>query len=155
MIHIITSPLQMKQGQYSELGNSQYQLMTSVSMPVYDLRHNEVSSSSCCKLALIYMSPNVSENMSKIFGKENDLRTDHKQFCLIQYLLYFLLCKVYFLLQTNYSLISIIIQLYITSFPNSKFPCSMNQINLSSVSKRCVYRLVLYFLLIGRKLYLF
>ncbi|XP_037866881.2 voltage-dependent calcium channel subunit alpha-2/delta-3 isoform X1 [Bombyx mori] len=32
---------QMKQGQYSELGNSQYQLMTSVSMPVYDLRHNE------------------------------------------------------------------------------------------------------------------
>lgn len=34
--------LQMKQGQYSELGNSQYQLMTSVSMPVYDLRHNEV-----------------------------------------------------------------------------------------------------------------
>lgn len=32
----------MKQGQYSELGNSQYQLMTSVSMPVYDLRHNEV-----------------------------------------------------------------------------------------------------------------
>lgn len=33
----------MKQGQYSELGNSQYQLMTSVSMPIYDLRHNEVS----------------------------------------------------------------------------------------------------------------
>lgn len=33
----------MKQGQYSEIGNSQYQLMTSVSMPVYDLRHNEVS----------------------------------------------------------------------------------------------------------------
>ncbi|CAH0695393.1 unnamed protein product [Spodoptera exigua] len=33
---------QMKQGQYSELGNSQYQLMTSVSMPVYDLRHNEI-----------------------------------------------------------------------------------------------------------------
>ncbi|XP_073958467.1 voltage-dependent calcium channel subunit straightjacket isoform X13 [Choristoneura fumiferana] len=33
---------QMKQGQYSELGNSQYQLMTSVSMPVYDLRHNEM-----------------------------------------------------------------------------------------------------------------
>ncbi|VVC93338.1 unnamed protein product [Leptidea sinapis] len=33
---------QMKQGQYSELGNAQYQLMTSVSMPVYDLRHNEV-----------------------------------------------------------------------------------------------------------------
>lgn len=32
---------QMKQGQYSEIGNSQYQLMTSVSMPVYDLRHNE------------------------------------------------------------------------------------------------------------------
>ncbi|XP_041974803.1 voltage-dependent calcium channel subunit alpha-2/delta-3 isoform X4 [Aricia agestis] len=32
---------QMKQGQYSELGNSRYQLMTSVSMPVYDLRHNE------------------------------------------------------------------------------------------------------------------
>ncbi|CAH2050712.1 unnamed protein product, partial [Iphiclides podalirius] len=32
---------QMKHGQYSELGNSQYQLMTSVSMPVYDLRHNE------------------------------------------------------------------------------------------------------------------
>ncbi|XP_069358648.1 voltage-dependent calcium channel subunit alpha-2/delta-3 isoform X5 [Maniola hyperantus] len=32
---------QMKQGQYSELGNSKYQLMTSVSMPVYDLRHNE------------------------------------------------------------------------------------------------------------------
>ncbi|XP_050666419.1 voltage-dependent calcium channel subunit alpha-2/delta-3 isoform X10 [Leptidea sinapis] len=32
---------QMKQGQYSELGNAQYQLMTSVSMPVYDLRHNE------------------------------------------------------------------------------------------------------------------
>lgn len=32
---------QMRQGQYSELGNSQYQLMTSVSMPVYDLRHNE------------------------------------------------------------------------------------------------------------------
>ncbi|XP_049879858.1 voltage-dependent calcium channel subunit alpha-2/delta-3 isoform X3 [Pectinophora gossypiella] len=29
------------QGQYSEIGNSQYQLMTSVSMPVYDLRHNE------------------------------------------------------------------------------------------------------------------
>ncbi|XP_050666420.1 voltage-dependent calcium channel subunit alpha-2/delta-3 isoform X11 [Leptidea sinapis] len=33
---------QMKQGQYSELGNAQYQLMTSVSMPVYDLRHNEM-----------------------------------------------------------------------------------------------------------------
>ncbi|GBP42127.1 hypothetical protein EVAR_21131_1 [Eumeta japonica] len=33
---------QMKQGQYSEIGNSQYQLMTSVSMPVYDLRHNEM-----------------------------------------------------------------------------------------------------------------
>lgn len=33
---------QMKQGQYSEIGNSRYQLMTSVSMPVYDLRHNEV-----------------------------------------------------------------------------------------------------------------
>lgn len=32
----------MKQGHYSEIGNSQYQLMTSVSMPVYDLRHNEV-----------------------------------------------------------------------------------------------------------------
>ncbi|XP_026319490.1 voltage-dependent calcium channel subunit alpha-2/delta-3 isoform X5 [Hyposmocoma kahamanoa] len=32
---------QMKQGQYSEIGNSVYQLMTSVSMPVYDLRHNE------------------------------------------------------------------------------------------------------------------
>ncbi|XP_045527355.1 voltage-dependent calcium channel subunit alpha-2/delta-3 isoform X3 [Pieris brassicae] len=32
---------QMKQGQYSEIGNSQYQLMTSVSMPIYDLRHNE------------------------------------------------------------------------------------------------------------------
>ncbi|XP_048489046.1 voltage-dependent calcium channel subunit alpha-2/delta-3 isoform X2 [Plutella xylostella] len=31
----------MNQGQYSEIGNSQYQLMTSVSMPVYDLRHNE------------------------------------------------------------------------------------------------------------------
>lgn len=28
----------------------------------------------------------------------------------------------------------------------------MNQISLSSVSKDCVYRLVLYFLLIGRKL---
>lgn len=35
--------LQMKQGQYSEIGNSVYQLMTSVSMPVYDLRHNEVN----------------------------------------------------------------------------------------------------------------
>ncbi|KAJ2948102.1 hypothetical protein O0L34_g9898 [Tuta absoluta] len=31
----------MQHGQYSEIGNAEYQLMTSVSMPVYDLRHNE------------------------------------------------------------------------------------------------------------------
>jgi hypothetical protein len=41
-ISLFSLTSQMKQGQYSELGNSQYQLMTSVSMPVYDLRHNEV-----------------------------------------------------------------------------------------------------------------
>lgn len=43
----------MKQGQYSELGNSQYQLMTSVSMPVYDLRHNEVGSVLCVYFYLL------------------------------------------------------------------------------------------------------
>ncbi|XP_061385682.1 voltage-dependent calcium channel subunit alpha-2/delta-3 isoform X1 [Danaus plexippus] len=46
---------QMKQGQYSEIGNSQYQLMTSVSMPVYDLRHNE--------FCLTVSHQNITENV--------------------------------------------------------------------------------------------
>lgn len=145
----------MKQGQYSELGNSQYQLMTSVSMPVYDLRHNEVSSSSCCKLALIYLSPMCLRICLKYSGKRMICVPTISNVALLNVYFVFSCVKFIFSCRQIILLSLLLFSCTLRLFQILNFPCSMNQINLSSVSKRCVYRLVLYFLLIGRKLYLF